>query len=109
MIGHILAKLYKLILENKISLWLEIHGKSAKGQVEHMRYHSILDHLVTLRIIAEEYHNNKIDMFYCFFYFRKTFDIIPKTKLWKRLEEIMVLLEFRVVVRRLYKNVISKI
>jgi hypothetical protein len=31
MISPILAKLYEIILENKISLWLEIHGKRAKG------------------------------------------------------------------------------
>jgi hypothetical protein len=32
MINPILAKLYGSILEKKISIWLEIHGKRAKGQ-----------------------------------------------------------------------------
>jgi hypothetical protein len=32
MISPILAKLYGIILEKKISLWLEIHGKRDKGQ-----------------------------------------------------------------------------
>jgi hypothetical protein len=32
MISPILAKLYGIILEKKIILWLESHGKRAKGQ-----------------------------------------------------------------------------
>jgi len=31
MISPILAKLYGIILENKISIWIESHGKRAKG------------------------------------------------------------------------------
>jgi hypothetical protein len=55
MISPILAKLYGIILEKKISLWLESHGKRAKGQAGFRRYHSTVDHLVTFRIIAEEF------------------------------------------------------
>lgn len=66
MISHILSKLHGIILENKISFWLEIHAKKAKGQARFMRYHSIMDHHVTLRIIVEEFHNNKINHFCCF-------------------------------------------
>jgi hypothetical protein len=50
MISPILAKLYGIILEKKISLWLESHGKIFKGQARFRRYHSILDHLVTFRM-----------------------------------------------------------
>jgi hypothetical protein len=55
MISPILAKLYGIILEKKISLWLESHGKRAKVQAGFRRYHSTVDHLVTFRIIAEEF------------------------------------------------------
>jgi hypothetical protein len=46
MINLISAKLYGIILENKISLWLETHGKRAKVQYGFRIYHSIVDHLV---------------------------------------------------------------
>jgi hypothetical protein len=52
MISPILAKLYGIILEKKISLWLESHDKRDKGQAGFRRYHSTVDHLVTFRIIA---------------------------------------------------------
>jgi hypothetical protein len=55
MISLILVKLYGIILEKKINLWLESHGKRDKGQARFRRYHSTVDHLVTFRIIAEEF------------------------------------------------------
>ena len=73
MISHILAKLYGIILEKKISLWLEIHGKRAKGHAKFRRYHSIVDHIVTFRIIAEEFRDTKTNIFCCFVDFRKAF------------------------------------
>ena len=88
MISHILSKSYGHILENNISRWLEIHCKIAKDQVGFRRYHSIVDQLVTHRITVEDSHNNKIGIFCYFFDFRKTFDMIPRTKLWKGPEEL---------------------
>lgn len=86
MLSHILAKLNGLILEKKLSLWLENHGKRDKGQAGFRIHHSTIDHLVTLKIIAEECSNSKLNLFCCFVDFRKSFDIVPRDKLWKRLE-----------------------
>lgn len=86
MTSHILAKLYGLILEKKISLWLEIHGKRDKEKFGFRRPHSTIDHLVTLRIIAKECQNSKINLFYCFLDFRKKIDTTPWDKLCKILE-----------------------
>jgi hypothetical protein len=108
MISPILAKLYGIILEKKISLWLESHSKRAKGQAGFMIYHSIVDYLVTFKIIANEFHNTKTNLFCCFVDFRKTFDMVPSKNLWNRLEEIKVSLELRVAAIRMYENVIAK-
>jgi hypothetical protein len=62
-ITSILAKLYGIILEKKISLWLESHSKRAKGQARFRRYHSTVDHIVTFRIIVEEFCNTKTIFF----------------------------------------------
>jgi hypothetical protein len=67
-----------------------------------------VDHLVTFRIIVEECHNDKIDLLCCFIDFRKYFDIVPRTNLWNRLEELKVPFKLRVVAIRLYEKVISK-
>lgn len=41
--------------------------------------------------------------------FRKYFNIVPRFKLPKKLEELMVRLELSVVMTRLYENLISKL
>jgi hypothetical protein len=61
-ISPFLANFYGIVLEKKISLWIESHGKRDKGQVSFTRYHSIVDHLVIVRITIEVYCNNKIDL-----------------------------------------------
>ena len=53
MIIPLLAKLYKIILENKIKIWLECKRKRDKGQLGFRSYYSIMDHNVTLRTIAK--------------------------------------------------------
>jgi hypothetical protein len=63
MISPILAKLYGIILEKKISLWIESNGKRDKGHVMFKRYDSTVDHLVTFRIIVEEFCNTKTNFF----------------------------------------------
>jgi hypothetical protein len=67
-----------------------------------------VDHLVTFKIIVEEFHNTKTNLFCCFVDFRKAFDKVPRKNLWNRLEEIKVSFEWRVVAIRLYENIISK-
>ena len=107
-ISLFLAKLYDIILEKKINEWLEMEGNRDKGQAGFRMNYSTMDHLVMLRIIAEEFCNNKFDLLCCFVYFRKSFDTMPRNNLWNRLEEIKVPFELRVVAIRLYKKVISK-
>jgi hypothetical protein len=107
MISPILAKLYGIVLENKIILWLESHSKISKGKARFKRYHSTMDHLVTFRIIAEKLCNTKTNLFCCFVDFRKAFDMVPRKNLWNMLEEIKVPLELRVVAISMYENVIS--
>jgi hypothetical protein len=106
MISPILAKLYGIILE--ISLWLESHGKRDKGQAGFRIYHSTVHDLATFRIIAEEFHNTKTNLFCCFVDFRKDFDMVPRKHVWNRLEEIKVPLELRDDLIRMYENVITK-
>jgi hypothetical protein len=108
MISSILAKIYGISLEKKISLWLESHSKRAKGEVGFRRYHSTVDHVVIFRIIAEEFCNTKTNLFCCFVDFRKDFDMVLRKNLWNRLEEIKVPLELRDVAIRMYENFIDK-
>ena len=67
-----------------------------------------MNHLVMLKIVVEECRNSKSNPFSCFVDFRKAFDTVPRNNLWNRLEELKVPFKLRVVVIRLYENVIAK-
>ena len=97
MTNPLLAKLYGIILEKKMNMWLETEGKKAKGQVGFRRQHPTRDHLFILRIILEECHNDKSNLFCFFVEFRKAFDTIPRNNLWNRLEELKVPFKLRVL------------
>ena len=79
-----------------------MEDKRDKCQAGFKRHHSTINDLVTLRIIAGEFHNNKSGLFCCFVDFRKAFDTVPRNNLWYRLEELKVPFELRVVTIRLY-------
>lgn len=96
-------------MENKLTLFLENHGKKAKGQTYFKRHHSNIDHLVTLRIITEECHDSKVNLFCCFVDFKKYFGTAPLDNFSKRLEEIMFPLELRIALILLYETIITKL
>jgi hypothetical protein len=108
MISPILSKLYGSILENKVSIWLESHRKRAKVQVSFRGYYSTVEQLITLRIITEDFCNNKTNLLFCYVDFSKYFDNVPRNNLWNRLEELKVPSGLRATMVRLYENVIAK-
>ena len=75
-----------VLLWKKVNYWLENQGKRAKGQANFRSYHSIVDHLVTLKLIAEECCNNKSNLLCHFIDFRKDFDTMSMNNLWNRLQ-----------------------
>jgi len=63
-----------------------------------------MDHLVTLKIIVEKYHNNKTNIFCCFIEFRKYFDTFSSSNIWNKLEELKSRSEFRAAMISLYEH-----
>ena len=108
MISALLSKLYGIILEKKINIWLESQGKRAKVHPDFRSYHSTVNHIVMLKIIAKEYCNNKTNLPFFFVNFKEYFDTIHINNLWNRLEEIKVPFELRDTTIRLYENFIAK-
>ena len=82
MIIPLLSKLYEIILEKNVNIWLEILVKKVKGHAVVIRYHSAMDHLVRPRTIVEKCCNNKINLMCCFVEFKRTFNVtMPRTNL----------------------------
>ncbi len=81
-IGPILAKLFAMILDKRLSEWVEQHGLHAKGQVGFRKNYRTTDQLFILRIMIEQSKENKKPFYCCFVNFKKTFDIVPREVLW---------------------------
>jgi len=69
-------------------------------------YDSIVEHLVSLRII-DECHNDKTILLYCFIDFTKKFNTVPRNNLWNILDKIKVIFKLKDVVIKLYENIIA--
>ena len=55
MVRKVIAKLYRTIMEQKISSWAEHYLTRACSQAGFRPKHSIVDHLVTVRFITKEF------------------------------------------------------
>ena len=109
MINPLFAKLFSGMVENRINKWAEVKEKRAKGQAGFRPKHSIVDHGITLRHIVEKVWGRKEEVFCCFVDFKKAFDMVPRDKLWRRMEEHESPLKYGVIVHRLYEEVKVKI
>ena len=83
----ILAKLFAMVLENRISDWAEGKGVRAAGQAGFRRDYRTTDNLLVMNTIVSQAlkEGNKV---YCGFVdFRKAFDFVPRNALWAALED----------------------
>ena len=90
MISTLLAKLYGIILENKIIIWLESEGKrvledNTQQQTTSLCLGSLWRNVVMINTIS----------FFFFVDFRKDFDTVPRNNLWNRLEYLKVPFDLR--------------
>ncbi len=53
-VGPILAKLFAMILEKRLSEWVEQHGLRAKGQTGFRKDYCTIDQLFILRSLIEQ-------------------------------------------------------
>ena len=109
MINPLFSKLFGSMLENRINKWEEEGDKRAKGKTSFRPKHSTIDHGITLRHIIEKVWYKKEEAFCCLVDFKNAFDMVPRDKLWHRMEELGVPIHLRETVHRIYEEVKVKI
>jgi hypothetical protein len=82
-VGLILAKLFAMILEKRLSKWVEQHGLRAKGQARFCKDYRTTDQLFILRTLIEQSKAKKKPLYCCFIDFKKAFNIVPREVLWQ--------------------------
>jgi hypothetical protein len=82
-IGPILAKLFVMILDKRLSEWAEQHRLRAKGQTKFRQDYRTIDQFFILWTLIEQSKAKKKPL-YCYFVdFKKAFDIVPHEVLWQ--------------------------
>jgi hypothetical protein len=89
-VGPILAKLFVMILDKRLSDWVKQHGLCAKGQARFHKYYRTIHQLFILRTLIEKSKAKKKPLYCCFVDFKKTFDIVPREVLWEALASLGV-------------------
>jgi len=82
MVGPILAKLFVMILDKRLSKWAKQHGLRAKGQAGIRKDYHIINQLFILRTLIEQNKAKKKPLYFCLVDFKKVFDIMPREVLW---------------------------
>jgi hypothetical protein len=81
-VGPVLAKLFVMILEKRLSEWVEQHGLRAKGQGRFHKDYRTTNQLFILRTLIKQNKVKKKPLYCCFLDFKKTFDTMPCEALW---------------------------
>jgi hypothetical protein len=79
----ILAKLFAMILDKRLSEWAKQHGLCAKGQARFCKDYCTTNQLFILRTLIEQSKAKKKPLYCCFVDFKKAFDIMLCEVLWQ--------------------------
>jgi hypothetical protein len=79
-------KLYGNILNDKFSLWSEVNNNIVYEQNGLRRKRSTTDHISSLVNLIDTRKKMKKSSFTAFIDFRKAYDLINRSKLWRRLQ-----------------------
>ena len=94
-VGSVIAKLFAMILEQRIATWAEEHAVKAKGQAGCQKDFRTTDNTFVLRSLIDKQRQTRLKrnagkLFGCFVDFRKVFGSVPRAVLWQVLEELGV-------------------
>jgi hypothetical protein len=78
MVGPILAKLFIMILNKRLSEWAEQHKLHAKGQAGFRKDYHTIDQPFILRILIKQSKAKEKPFYCCFLDFKKAFDTMPR-------------------------------
>jgi hypothetical protein len=81
-VGPVLAKVFAMILEARLSSWAEERGLYARGQAGFRKDLCTTDNLYILRTLIEHSTHKRKKVYCCFVNFCKAFDTVPRNLLW---------------------------
>ena len=84
-VGHVLGKLYALVINARLTAWLEERGLRARGQAGFRPGRGTVDNCFILRAVAERARARGVKLYCCAVDFEKAFDSVDRPLLWAAL------------------------
>ncbi len=100
--GPVLAKVFAMILEARLSSWAEERGLRARGQASFRKDFRTTDNLYILRTLIERSIHKRKKVYCSFVDFHKAFDIVPCDLLWQMLDEMGIVGRFMQCLQSMY-------
>ena len=85
-VGHVLGKLYALMLNRRLSAWAESKGKRALGQSGFRPGYRTIDNCFILRALVERARAKGAKLYICAVDLEKAFDCVDRQLLWDALK-----------------------
>ena len=85
-VGHVLGKLYALMLNNRLTAWAEASGVRAKGQAGFRQGFRTIDNCFVLRALVERARAKGIKLYICAVDLEKAFDSVDRPLMWEALQ-----------------------
>ena len=85
-VGHVLGKLYALVINNRLTDWLETKGLRATGQAGFRKGYRTVDNCFILRALVERARARGVKLYLCAVDFEKAFDSVDRPLLWEALQ-----------------------
>ena len=104
-VGPVLAKLYAMVLEARITQWAEEQGVRAESQAGFRPGRRTTDHIFTLQTLFDKTRASKTPLYCCFVDFKKAFDWVPRDLLWQRLSETGIHGTMLAALKSMYQSV----
>ncbi len=101
-VGPVLAKVFAMILEARLSNWAEERGLRARGQAGFRKDFRTTDNLYILWTLIEQNIHKHKKVYCCFMDFRKAFDTVPRDLLWQVLAEMGIVGRFMQCLQSMY-------
>ena len=83
----ILAKLFAMVLESRLSTWAEAKQLRTAGQAGFCKDYRTVDNLFIMNSLIEQTKSQRGTKLYCFVDFRKALDSMPRERMWQVLQE----------------------
>ena len=104
-VGHVLGKLYALMLNNRLSAWAEASGVRAVGQAGFRRGFRTTDNCFVLRALVERARAKGIKLYICAVDLEKAFDSVDRPLLWEALQRAGIGGRMLATIQALYADV----